>query len=438
MLKSTFEVKRKLLTSQKTLLLFYLVFLQISCLSAQDMPRVRATIDTLCTPYMGGRGYGRDAADKGERKAAEYLAAKFKKIGLQHFGQDYFQYFKLNVNTHKVVKLKINNKKLVLGQDFILNPVSKSGKGNYKVQLLDSNIFVEEEMQKRFLNENISKKVILLNKKDQKKLVDLPIEIVQKIYTAKAILELQDVKLTATVGTKENSNPIFEVKTSVIPKKLKKAKFVVKADFLKDYQTQNIIGYVRGRVMPDSFLVFSAHYDHLGKMGNIYFPGANDNASGVSMLLELAEFYAKNPPNYSVAFMFFGAEEAGLVGSQYYTENPLFDLKKIKFLTNLDLVGTGDEGATVVNATLFPEEFSILQELDIKGNYLPKITKRGKAANSDHYFFSQKGVKAFFIYTLGGIKAYHDVDDIAKTLPLTRYTQFFALMKDFIKALDKK
>ncbi len=402
------------------------------------MPRVRATIDTLCTPYMGGRGYGREPADKGERKAAEYLATRFQKIGLKHFGEDYFQYFKLNVNTHKVVQLKIGNKKLVLGQDFIINPISKSGKGNYKIISLDSNIFYAEDIQQRFLKENISKKVIILSKKDQKRIVDLPVEIVQKIYTSKAILELQDTKLTATIGTKENANPIFEVKTTSLPKKIKKAKFVVEADFLKDYQTQNIVGYVRGKVMPDSFLVFSAHYDHLGKMGNIYFPGANDNASGVSMLLELAEFYAKNPPNYSVAFMFFGAEEAGLIGSQYYTENPLFDLKKIKFLTNLDLVGTGDDGATVVNATLFPEEFNLLQELDIKGNYLPKITKRGKAANSDHYFFSQKGVKAFFIYTLGGIKAYHDTVDTAKKLPLTRYTQFFALMKDFTKALDKK
>ena len=238
MLKSTFEVERKLLTSQKTVLLFYLFFLQISCAFAQDMPRVRATIDTLCTPYMGGRGYGRDVADKGERKAAEYLAARFKKIGLQHFGEDYFQYFKLNVNTHKVVQLKINNKKLVLGQDIILNPVSKSGKGNAKIIVLDSNIFVDESVQKRFLQENISKKVVLLNKKDQKKIVDLPIEIVQKIYTAKAILELQDAKLTATVGTKENSNPIFEVKTDAIPKKIKKAKFSVKSDFLKDYQTK--------------------------------------------------------------------------------------------------------------------------------------------------------------------------------------------------------
>ena len=70
---------------------------------------------------------------------------------------------------------------MVLGQDFILNPISKSGKGNYKIISLDSNIFNTEEAQKRFLSENITKKIILLDKKDQKRIVDLPIEIVQKI-----------------------------------------------------------------------------------------------------------------------------------------------------------------------------------------------------------------------------------------------------------------
>ncbi len=90
-----------------------------------------------------------------------------------------------------------------------------------------------------------------------------------------------------------------------------------------------MIATIKGTAIPDSFLVFSAHYDHLGQMGkDIYFPGANDNASGTSMLLNLAKYYSQNRPKYSVLFIAFGGEEAGLIGSEYYVKNPLVPLSK--------------------------------------------------------------------------------------------------------------
>ena len=114
--------------------------------------------------------------------------------------------------------------------------------------------------------------------------------------------------------------------------------------FFKAFKSQNLCGYVQGTQFPDSFVVFTAHYDHLGAMGkDAYFPGANDNASGVSMLLNLARYYKAHPAKYSVVFLFFSGEEAGLLGSKYYSEHPLFPLSTIKFLTNLDLLGTGDD-----------------------------------------------------------------------------------------------
>jgi hypothetical protein len=66
---------------------------------------------------------------------------------------------------------------------------------------------------------------------------------------------------------------------------------------------------------------------------------------------------------------------------------------------------------------------------------MPKINKRTNAPNSDHYFFATKGVKAIFIYTLGGIKAYHDIYDRAETLPLTKFKELFGLLTDFIEEL---
>ena len=126
------------------------------------------------------------------------------------------------------------------------------------------------------------------------------------------------------------------------------------------------------------------------------------------------------------------------MGSKYFTENPLIDLKKIRFLLNTDLAGTGEEGITVVNASEHPTEFGWMQNISSENKLLAAVNPRGKAANSDHYWFSEKGVPAFFFYTLGGIKAYHDVFDRAETLPLATHENLFQLIKKFNEKLMGK
>jgi len=101
----------------------------------------------------------------------------------------------------------------------------------------------------------------------------------------------------------------------------------------------------------------------------------------------------------------------------------------------MDLMGTGSEGGMIVNGRVYEEHFNKLIQINEEGKYLPLIKKRGKAANSDHYWFSENGVPSFFIYLMGGISAYHDVDDISKTLPLTKYADSFRLIRDFVDEL---
>src|SRR6185436_20631513 len=139
-------------------------------------------------------------------------------------------------------------------------------------------------------------------------------------------------------------------------------------------------------------------------------------------------------PKYSIVFMAFGAEEIGLLGSEYYTKHPLFPLSSIRFLLNMDIVGTGDEGIKVVNGSVHTNEFDKLVKLNDEHHYLKSVQVRGKAANSDHYFFTENEVPAFFIYTLGGISAYHDVFDRDETLPLTKFNNLELLLKDFISS----
>lgn len=102
----------------------------------------------------------------------------------------------------------------------------------------------------------------------------------------------------------------------------------------------NIVGIVRGSKQPDDVIVLSAHYDHLGiKNGKTYF-GADDNASGVANLLEAASYFTAHPPEHTVVFCFFDAEESGLKGAFHFVDHlpaPL-QLSAIKLNINLDMV----------------------------------------------------------------------------------------------------
>ena len=154
----------------------------------------------------------------------------------------------------------------------------------------------------------------------------------------------------------------------------------------------------------------------------------------MALLLELAAHYAKpeNRPAYSVVFLLFGAEEAGLLGSSYFVAHPLVPLKSIKFLFNLDLLGTGEQGATVVNGKIFDTAYRRLVGLNDAHHYLPALGARGRAANSDHFPFSEAGVPAFFLYTRGGSAAYHDVNDRPEALSLFGFAGAFGLVRDFL------
>lgn len=379
--------------------------------SLQIYNAARTVVDTLTSKAMHGRGY----VNHGDRLAADYIAHRFQDLGLLSFSADYFQSFKINVNTFPgKVEVSLDGHKLQTGKDFILHEASGSGTG--RCSLRDEN----------------AKRVALVLPVDQRnKNIINP--------KKKPVVMVEPEKLTADFSTDAWKFPGIIFLKSPLIDTAKEMQFRIEHKLLKNYATQNVIGYVKGAVYPDSFIVFSAHYDHLGQLGqDVYFPGANDNASGCAMLLSLADYYSQpaNRPAYSIAFMAFSAEEVGLVGSRYYTEHPLFPLAKIKLLLNMDIFGTGEEGVTVVNGTVFRPEFDLLKSINDEQHFIKDVKIRGKAANSDHYFFSEKGVKALFIYTMGGIKAYHDIFDRSATLPLNEFVDLNKMILKFALALQ--
>ncbi|MEO6456251.1 MAG: M28 family peptidase [Ginsengibacter sp.] len=363
--------------------------------SSQDVAFARKMVDTLTSSYFWGRGYTND----GMKKAADFLAGQFKLYGLTPMdNKSFFQKFSYPVNTFPGrMDLILNGTSLVPGKDFIAGPEDKGLKAEGILTKKDSAVFIDQE--NRF------------------------------------IVHLAD-KLTWSVSSEVANYTLVDVDKKSLSGEPARFTVNIENKLINNFKAANICAVVKGTVKPDSIILISAHYDHLGGMGkDTYFPGANDNASGISLLLNLAHYYASHPQKYTIGFICFAGEEAGLTGSKYFTENPLVPLSNIRFLLNTDLAGTGEEGITVVNATEFPKEFAYLNTVNDAEKLLVKIYPRGKAANSDHYFFTEKGVPAFFFYTMGGIKAYHDIFDKAQTLPLNEHEDLFKLIVKFNEKL---
>jgi len=375
--------------------LFILLVLLSTNGFAQDSTYTRKIINLLTSEKFWGRGYTKN----GMANTAHFLAAEYKRIGLLPMGKSYSQSFNYPVNTFPgKMAVSINGKKLIPGKDFIISNESTGMRKSAQLNQIDSVLFLAAPNLKIILKD----------------------------------------KLTWSVSTSVSNQTEIEINRKNFTALPKEIDVDIENKFVDNFQASNICGFVKGTAYPDSILLITAHYDHLGGMGNeTYFQGANDNAAGVATLLSLAKYYMANPLPYSIGFICFAGEEAGLLGSRYFTENPLIALKNIKFLINLDLVGTGESGMTVVNASVYPQAFALLNKINNEQKLISKINSRGKAANSDHYFFTEKNVPAFFFYTQGGITAYHDIYDRAETLPLTSYNSLFKLIRSFNEKIIK-
>ncbi len=395
---------------------------------SQNIDYARGVIDTLASPGFFGRGY----VNSGEKIAADYIAGHLKRSGIKAFEQGYLQPFDIRINTFPgEMELRVNDKVLIPGVDYVVYPNARKTDTIYKTKLLNEKTLSSPGKIRKFNRLKLANTAVILDTgfKDLKN---------EKLAEAPALISITDGNVSWHVShAQEQARQVkISMKRGALPEKVKEIGITVDANLQENYPTQNVVGYLSGKVYPDTFLVVVGHYDHLGMMGdNTYFPGANDNASGTAMLLDLAQYFSDtaNMGKYSIAFIFFTAEEAGLLGSEYYTGHPLFPLKNIKFMLNIDMVSTGSDGIKVVNGSVLKKEFEQLKLINEQHNYLKTVSERGEAANSDHYFFYKNGVKSFFIYSLGSeYKEYHTVTDKAAGLPLTKYNEIFKLVVDFI------
>lgn len=421
--------------SRRLKIVVHLIVLFLCNQSFTQTNYAKQIMDSLCSDHYDGRGY----VNQGDVRAADFIIRELENIGIAKFKKQSFeQFYMFNVNTFpSTMEVVLGEDTLIPGANYLVDPSSGTAQGSFDLTEINSEnwqAIYGGRLNWKSLKED--QKIFAFNFtdiNDKEKLKELNAVAHEAMNYFPCIWVTRDKKMFS-VGRSQKNYPLIQIDSAVYHT-VEKVQLKINNKYIPDYQSKNVIGYIPGKKKKE-YVVFSAHYDHLGRMGkDTYFPGANDNASGVAMLLSLANYYKKNPPPFSIVFCFFSGEEAGLLGSHYFVSHPFFKLNKVKFVLNIDIMGAADKGITVVNGTKHEEEFNKLVEINSKKNYLAEIKKRGPTANSDHYFFSESGVPAFFIYSMGSVTNYHDIYDTAENTPLHKFDEVQSLLIDFVNSL---
>ena len=183
----------------------------------------------------------------------------------------------------------------------------------------------------------------------------------------------------------------------------------------------NVIGILEGSdpVLKEEVIILGGHLDHLGRCYEL-MPGANDNASAVAVIMGIAEAMAKGPikPRRSVMFLCFGAEEQGVVGSEYYLEHPAIPLEKTLGLINMDGVGCGDK-LSALAAKNYPNFWKFIEKANQK--YIHRVVRPRSFANIarprlDAARFMWKDVPTISFGASGSRSYYHITKDDVDTI----------------------
>jgi hypothetical protein len=240
---------------------------------------------------------------------------------------------------------------------------------------------------------------------------------------------IADSSLIASVGFKgrweRKINKGKEISKVI---ELPKVKFSLNTD-TTHLNTQNVVAFIEGGELKDEVVILTAHMDHLGVENGEVFNGADDNATGTAALLEIGQAFQLAKDNghtlkRSLLIMPVSGEEKGLLGSQYYSENPIFPLKKTVADLNIDMIGRTDDlhdhsnYVYVIGSNMISDDLHTINqkandnyvglELDYKYNTLEDPNRY--YYRSDHYNFAKHGIPSIFYFS-GIHEDYHKSTD---------------------------
>ena len=435
---------------------------------------------------------GRETGTEGQRKAAAYIESQFKKIGLvsPQSLNDYQQNYPLYKDTLIPKTLKIGKKNYKFGTDYIVIP-GTAGDNEFKSKniifagygIADKNyddyagkdvkgkvvaIFSgEPKMDGKYIisgtsrpsawNFRIAKKAILARQKGAVALL----VINPFMETIPETLAANSKKSIVYFSREKNADnekvPVISIIPGIVKNIFGEQEATILIDAaragtsLKDFKAEkkvkskltytkksilsgasNVIGFIEGSDKKNEYVFLTAHYDHLGKKGNVIYYGADDDGSGTVSVIDMAAAFAKAKadgfgPRRTIVFMTVSGEEEGLWGSEYYSDHPVFPLDSTTVDLNTDMVGRIDPGRNYgdsmnyvyvigddkLSTDLKPISISANNkysklELDYKFN--AKDDPERIYYRSDHYNFAKKGVPIIFFFD-GIHKDYHKPTD---------------------------
>jgi Zn-dependent M28 family amino/carboxypeptidase len=428
------------MNSIRVVFLFISLFLiQTSFAQKKKSPKLSKADNLIVTNLQSYIGYladdkleGRRAGTNGEKLAGEYIGQKFKEIGLQPKGTDgFFQSFEIydgkqiNSATHFI----INENNLVVEKDFFPFPFSQ----NISIEALPSIAVQESDMPwfidlKETLEENKNNPHFDLTeyiRNNAKKAKD-------RGATAIILYNTSDIDDKLKFDSKDRTQalniPIVYVSKTAAKKYLSDQTATLdmklKVDISEKKRTgRNVVAYLDNGAVRT--VVLGAHYDHLGygednnsmlRTGEkLIHNGADDNASGTAALMELARILKNGKQkNNNYLFIAFSAEELGLNGSKFFTENPTISFSNVNYMINMDMVGRLNDSSNVVTIGGYgtsPQWGSLIDPANKKNPFIIRIDSSGTGP-SDHTSFYRKDIPVLFFFT-GLHTDYHKPSDDA-------------------------
>jgi hypothetical protein len=403
---------------------------------------------------------GRETATEGQRKAAAYLEAQMKAIGLQPGNGDSYQMaFPVYRDTMLAAGVTINGTALDINKQFSAYPSNHTAVQNFgevvfvnfedtlwtKNKVDVSGKLVLFSMQKAAGRRNsLAARVMAVQAKGAAAALVIhdgfplskPAETLSNMrnvqYPSRQQINYYSISVDAAQTILKSSTPLDSNAASQLTSKTYKSNISLSYTAGQQLlQSTNVMGLLEGTDKKDEYLVLTGHYDHMGKKDSLIWYGADDDGSGTVSVIEMAEAFvaakkAGKGPRRSILFMTVSGEEKGLWGSEYYSQNPVYPLDKTTANLNADMVGRTDS-IHIKNDTLdyiyVVGEDKISSDLKIITDAANKMTKlyldpKYNDPNdreriyyrSDHYNFAKNGVPIIFYFD--GINAdYHKVTD---------------------------
>ena len=409
--------------------LVVMVTMCISCGKKSNLKHYKQIVQELSSDKYQGRGYARN----GVNMAGEYIVEEFKKAGVDEV---VCQPFTIDINTFcGNMEMWADGKQLTPGVDFAMREYSPGVHGEFPVYHVDTLNFDAEKMYEDLAKPEYANCLVvcdfwfMYNHPEFRPLhkADSPNAGFIQTWTS-------PIKFYKAYGSRVMGKPIVWITPEAI-EGVQNVKLDIDNEFLKDFELFNVIAKVEGN-RHDSCFMFTAHYDHLGNLGrDVYYAGANDNASGTATIVTLAEYYAKNKPEYDMYFIAFSGEDSGLNGSMYYVDNPMVPLEQIRYLFNIDMIGDNNPVQYCEASDEGNRGYDLLERINGEKHYFKALDRGELAANSDHYPFAEHHVPCILFENEKGdaFQYYHTIYDTYENGIFVTYEPIFNIMTDFVE-----